>query len=51
MQLPLIQAVQEVTETSDLVCILYSVSIKEVNYYTNSVLYEVAADSVNASER
>ncbi len=44
MQLPLIQAVQEVTETSDLVHILYSVSIKEVIYCMNSVLYEVAAE-------
>lgn len=34
----------EVTETSDLVCILYSVDIKKVIYYTISVLYEVAAE-------
>lgn len=34
----------EVTETSDLVYTLYSVGIKEVIYYTNSVLYEVAAE-------
>ena len=28
--------------------ILYSLCIKEVNYYTNSVLYEVVAEKVDA---